>query len=661
MRINPGLNYISWSDIVSLDLETTGLKGWKDSIDLIALKTDYGEYILEYAHYNENQLNWFFTRLARCHRVLVHNAKFDGGFIFSHTGILLRNLTCTETLAEICENGNQKKLRKKYQKRGAPFSLAMVLERWMDVKHKETKNKKFYQKSFTLGLDYNMLPELRRKQMEYAMEDVRYLRPLYDVLMARIDELKLHTICALEMKLIPILIKVEARGCLIDRQGWETLVPKYWKPELDTIEEKLDEEVKNLLLLFPEKSFPYSLKRTRTTSVQFDIFGNSNSTEIVANDVINYSSPTQLVELFKFMEEEPPVNEAGDPTVGEEALLVYLTEHGDSKLKNFIELLLEYRKIDKLISTYGDSFLSNLDSRGYIHTVYTQTKTETGRLSSKEPNLQNIPKPPKGQPHKDIRRFFIANPGYKLITCDMTGAEISIAADYSGEDILLESLRLKDFDMHSALASISFSIIFDREFTVSKSEKPVEVDGFTYIPNDLRDTHKSVVFAKFYKGGAARVYGVLSEYINNHWAPGQRMDIASKISKALDEKMPKLSRYLSNMIRAAQKHGYLRSSKFGRIRFFDPEAVFGEAANYPIQGTNSEALKMAMCRLDPYMESIGGHLVLNTHDETVYEVPDEHAEEAAKTINEEMSYSLSYFLSTVKGSASVKISQHWEK
>src|SRR5690606_24302005 len=133
----------------------------------------------------------------------------------------------------------------------------------------------------------------------------------------------------------------------------------------------------------------------------------------------------------------------------------------------------------------------------------------TGRLSSKAPNLQNIPA--TDHVDKDVRRFFIARPGYKLITCDMNSAEIAIAADYSGEPLLLDSL-VKGTDMHSELASISFSIIFGQPVIISKSIDPISINGIRFIPEQLRNAHKSVVFAKFYKAGAKRVYSVLAEY-----------------------------------------------------------------------------------------------------------------------------------------------------
>src|SRR6185295_2620170 len=166
---------------------------------------------------------------------------------------------------------------------------------------------------------------------------------------------------------------------------------------------------------------------------------------------------------------------------------------------------------------------------------------------------------------------FIASEGHSFVTCDMSGAEVAIAADLSREPLLVDSLE-KGIDMHSILSSASYSIIFDKPTIISKSKEKFNIDGYEYIPNELRDGHKSVVFAKFYKGGAARVYGVLSKYINRHHKADKRKEISKKISDEFDKKVPVLSKYLSERIIEAQQVGYLRAPIFGRIRYFDQDA-----------------------------------------------------------------------------------------
>lgn len=659
MIINPKLHelFAGLTPVIALDLETTGLRGWADDIDLIAIKTQKQTYVLEASKYKTENLVVLFENIGRQNVVIAHNAKFDVGFIYSHYGVLLTNCHCTKMGAEMCENGLATKLRLTYDR---PFSLVSVLARWLGVTHANEETKSIWQKSFvdkTKGELYRNIPSVRLKQMQYAVEDVEHLHALYEAQMEQIKALGLETIYRLEYKLLPVLVKMEQTGCLIDKDGWMKVINENWKPEEKEIIARLDAEAKRLL---GKRDFKYSLSRVSSTVTQFDLFGAPSSVELEEANAFNYGSQDHLFDFFRAIKAPIPRDKHDKESLEEECLLVYLTEHPDSKVATFLTLLLEHRKVSKLISTYGELFLSKLDDKNYIHTEYTQTEVETGRNSSKRPNLQNIPKAPKDKPSRDIRRFFIAKPDHKFVTCDMSGAEVAIAADYSQEPILLAALR-EGADMHSQLASVSFSLIFNRPIVISKSEEPFEIDGHEYTPSELRDVHKSVVFAKFYKGGAARVYGVLSKYINRHCDAKARMGLAKKISDALDEKMPKLSEYLSSLIVKAQKDGFLRTSSFGRIRYFD-SSVYGEAANAPIQGTNAEAIKMAMVRLDKLFSGMGhARIVMVIHDELVCEVHKDVADEYAKIIKDEMAAALSYFLTTIKGGASVKISDHWQK
>jgi len=645
------------SPVVALDLETTGLQAWEEKIDLIALKTATDRYILEVESYPKDYLVLLFERMAsECTTVIVHNAKFDAGFIWCHYGVLLRNLHCTQISAEICENGKQKILRKQYPlKKQGPFSLVSVLHRWLGITHANQADKAIMQESFidkALREKYKAIPSIRKRQLEYALEDVEHLEELYKLEINKLQELELMTVYKLEHKLLPVLVKMEIKGCLIDKKGWYNLIKEFWEPELKKIEKELDEEVEKLLA---GKDFKYTTKRSGGTITQFDIFGGGDTKKLELSDDLNYSSSEQLLELFRFLKQKPPTDEDGKESLEEGYLSVYLTENPESRMSKFIGLLLQHRGAAKRLSTYGEGFLGKLDAQDHVHTSYSQTKTETGRLASKAPNLQNIPAPPKNTPTRDVRRFFIAPKGYKFITCDMSGAEVAIAADYSQEPLLLGSIR-EGIDMHSQLASISYSIIFGEEVKVSKSEELYK--GYPLV--ELRDDHKSVVFAKFYKGGAKRIYGVLAEYINKFCEASQRVSVSKRISDALDKRMPTLSAYLSGLINKAKKDGFLRGSTFGRIRYFDSNA-YGEPANFPIQNTNAEATKMAMVNIDAYLDKFDAWLVMSVHDEVGVIAEDSIAQEVAENVQRIMAESLSYFLKTIKGGASVSVTQFWKK
>ena len=385
--------------------------------------------------------------------------------------------------------------------------------------------------------------------------------------------------------------------------------------------------------------------------MQKDIFGDDIEITNKATNDINFASQNKIKDLLLLIDKI--IVESTD----EDHIKLLVTEYPDAHLNVFLNQLLEFREYDRLISTYGESFLARLDANNYIHTSYTQCKTKTGRLSSLNPNLQNIPSKGAGL---ILRSFFIPKEGHTFITCDHNGAEVALAADFSGEPLLKDAI-LKGKDMHSELATLSFKIIFDDpNFVISNSEEAINYKGHTFIPNELRTTHKSVTFAKFYKAGKNTIYKTLSKFINMFHSPDKRLKIAGECSRALDKRMPTLTKFLDGMIAKAQKNGFLRGY-FGRMRWMQDD-VYGEAANYLIQNANAEAMKIALINLDKYLEELGyGRLVLTVHDEVVVEAPIDKAEEMSPNIERIMGDALTYFMKGLKGGATAKIATKWIK
>lgn len=639
MILNPRIEDIILTPLMGFDLETTGLEAWRSEIDLIALTNETGDkYVLEAAKYSVEELTNLF-RLLQYHICIGHNIKFDVNFVWYHFGVLLTELHCTMVSAQILENGHQ---------RDRDFDLASILQRYLGVTHQYAEDKKTLQKSFVnpiIRQNLHLIPSHRNKQLRYAAEDTAHLIQLYHKQLELINKQGLDGVYKLEHLLLPVLVKIETRGCLIDAAKWRVFVKDHWEPKLKDVRAKIDDYL--------------GVNRIAQSYTIFNLFEPDTNLELEGEDAYNYASSPQLFAIFRKAGEPVPTNKEGKESVDEDTLSTYLTENPDTRLAPLIDLLLTYRQYAKLLSTYGDSFLAKLDGNNHIHTQYTQTTTETARLSSKSPNLQNLPKPDKGDASTDIRQCFIAHPGYKLITCDMDAAEVRIAADFSGDTLLVDALE-QGLDMHSKIASVTYSIIFKQPVIISKSYDKLSIEGHTYIPQELRDEHKTGLFSKFYKAGSARMYSVFAEYINRHHTAARRKKISEEISNAIDRELPQLSKYLSRLIQEAKKNGYLIANKLGRIRYFDSE-VYGQAANNNIQSTNADAIKIAMVKLDKYMDEVGGYLVGSIHDEGICEVPDHLAEQAAVEIKKIMSESLGWFLTRIKGDASVKISTHWQK
>jgi DNA polymerase I-like protein with 3'-5' exonuclease and polymerase domains len=661
MKINPNIKDINLTPIIGLDLETSGLDANKEQALVLAISTASETFVLELGRYTLEEIKNLLESIKRLNLVIAHNANFDVKFLYTNYGVLLENIHCTMLCEEVLNNRPGFK----------PFpSLIQCLWEHLKVELVDSADKKRLQQSF-IGLTRES--KLSLEQLGYAGDDTKYLIPLFNSQMKKAEEIEKMTgtsiknVIKLENTLLPVIVKMELEGCLIDVEAWKKSIV-LWEKKRDETEALMDKELLKLSKEYPKLCGKYTRERRKQKLTVLDIFGNETLIQNENLGNINYGSSDQLKEVFRLVGEPIPITQKKKKKDGikviedkesldEDSLKMFVNENPKSPLLLFVELLLELREYEKLVSTYGENFLEQLDENNFIHTSYTQCKTATGRLSSIKPNLQNLPSRGAG---KIIRSFFIARPGYKMITCDMDSAEVAIAADYSGEELLLNSL-LKGEDMHSKLSTISYSIIFKEKFLISKAEEPVKFKELKFVPDNLRTEHKPVVFAKFYKAGAYTIYKALAKYINLFHRPKDRLKIAGKISAALDGEMPQLTKYLTSVIKKATEQGYLVGSKLGRIRWFPPNP-YGDAANLPIQNTNAEAMKISLINVDRYLEESGyGRVVMNIHDEVVCEVLEEKAEEAAQKIKEIVGDSLSYFLNKIKGRASAKINNHWVK
>ena len=289
------------------------------------------------------------------------------------------------------------------------------------------------------------------------------------------------------------------------------------------------------------------------------------------------------------------------------------------KLKKYhpiIEDILEYRQVTKLKSTDVDGLLKDADEAGLVHTTFKQTGTATGRLSSAEPNLQNIPI--RTELGRELRKFFIPTAeGRVLIDADYSQIELRLLADIAGDTAMREAF-VSGFDIHTDTAS--------RVFGVDKDHVTVE----------LRKKAKAINFGIMYGMGEHS----LSEDLHI-----SRAEAKSYIDSYLSS-YPDINRYLDEVIKTAYEQGYV-TTKLGRRRFI-PELAesnkmrkkFGErvAMNSPIQGTAADIMKIAMIRVHDRLTKSGldAKLILQVHDELILEASATDAEAAMALLCEEM-------------------------
>jgi len=330
-----------------------------------------------------------------------------------------------------------------------------------------------------------------------------------------------------------------------------------------------------------------------------------------AGKSFNINSPKQLGEIL-FETLMPPTDKKTKTGYSTSAEVL-------DKLKKYhpiIEDILEYRQVTKLKSTYVDGLLKVADEAGLVHTTFKQTGTATGRLSSAEPNLQNIPI--RTELGRELRKFFIpTSPNRVLIDADYSQIELRLLADIAGDTAMRDAF-ISGFDIHTDTAS--------RVFGVDKDHVTVE----------LRKKAKAINFGIMYGMGEHS----LSEDLHI-----SRAEAKSYIDSYLNS-YPDINRYLDEIIKTAYEQGFV-TTKLGRRRFI-PELSesnkmrkkFGErvAMNSPIQGTAADIMKIAMIRVHDRLAGSGldAKLILQVHDELILEASAQDAEAAMALLCEEM-------------------------
>lgn len=280
-----------------------------------------------------------------------------------------------------------------------------------------------------------------------------------------------------------------------------------------------------------------------------------------------------------------------------------------------VKLILEYRSLAKLKSTYCDGLLKVIQADGRIHTSFNQVETRTGRISSLEPNLQNIPI--RTELGREMRRFFVAESGSTLIDADYSQIELRVLAALANDENMINAFNNGE-DIHKTTAAQVFNL-------------PPEM-----VTPLLRSRAKAVNFGIVYGIGAfslAKDIGVsvkeAKDYINGylHHFSG-------------------VAEYMDKMIETAKDNGYAETL-FHRRRYLPELAssnhmmrAFGErvARNMPIQGTAADIIKIAMIRVCESLEkeNMKSRLILQVHDELIVESPADEAEKALQIVTREM-------------------------
>jgi DNA polymerase-1 len=419
---------------------------------------------------------------------------------------------------------------------------------------------------------------------------------LHNKLWPRVSEISgLKTVFeSIEMPLVPVLAHIERNGVLIDPQKLK----------------KQGEELKKRIHELEQEAF------------------------LLAEMEFNINSPKQLQEVL-FQKLNLPVLQktpTGQPSTAD----IVLQELALDFL--LPRLIIEYRSLSKLMSTYTNRLVEQVHAEtGRLHTSYHQAGTATGRLSSSDPNLQNIPiRSPEG---RRIREAFIAPQGYKLISADYSQIELRLMAHIS-EDPALVSAFAQNLDIHKATAAEVSGVSLDK------------------VTHEMRRDAKAINFGLIYgmsAFGLTRQLGIdrkqAQDYIDRYFA-----------------RYPKVKAYMDNTREMAKEKGYVETLWGRRLYLPDinasqiprQKAAERTAINAPLQGSAADIIKMAMIRIERWMkdENIPARMIMQVHDELVFEAKETDLERIALGVQKHMTEVVSLRVPLL---VSVGIGDNWDK
>lgn len=424
-----------------------------------------------------------------------------------------------------------------------------------------------------LTAEYGIQPAFRCEDAPLA----GVLAGLYDALDAKVTEEGMDRLLAeVELPLALVLADMERTGMLVDKEG------------LAAFGEKMKQELEGCLARIYEQ-------------VGYEF---------------NVNSPKQLGEaLFVKLGLPPRKKTKSGYSTNAETLESLRSEHP------VIDDILQYRTYQKLNSTYVEGLLKVIGPDGRMHSTFNQTEARTGRLSSSEPNMQNIPiRTPLGS---QLRQFFVAKPGCTLVDADYSQIELRLLAHISGDESMRQAF-LTGQDIHRSTAAKIYNL-------------PPEM-----ITPALRSSAKAVNFGIVYGIGAFS----LSRDIN------VSVKEADQFIKNYLATFPGVKNYMDETIAHGTEKGYV-TTLFGRRRALPELAsknhnlrALGErmAMNTPIQGTAADVIKLAMVKVWRRLraEGLAAKLILQVHDELIVEAPEAEAETVARILKEEMEGAVSY-------------------
>lgn len=593
---------------VFCDIETTGLDSRTDKILLFQVMINGTIYIFDLRKLSNEHLRYILNTLMLSKTECVfHNTKFDIKFLYHNTGIWMNNVFDTMNCEVLINAGVGKSL----------YSLEDLAIKYCGIQLDKEVRKQFF-----------TADTMTEQMLQYSAMDVKVLEEIYEKQFEIITQAKENKVLDLEMKLIPVVAKMEYDGVLIDADKWR-LLTETEAARLSSLEVEIKDEIlsrlgnfSNALDMADALKIPVKTKRDRA---MLESILDSKMALEWANEKFNLGSYIQL---------PTALNLIGIPVASadKKELKKYSKEQ-------VIKLLLERSESQKRISTYGMNIIEQIHSiSGRIHTEFLNMGAATGRFSSTNPNLQNIPNA------AGYRESFISSQDYSWLSLDYSQQEYRLTGSVSKEQRIIDAY-IAGADMHTATASLLYKVPFGE------------------VTKEQRGRGKTVNFAILY---GSSEYGLQRNL-------GISIDEAREIISAFNSGYPTLYAFKTSAEDMIMKLGY-SITPLGRRRYNKAKPVYmdsreymsymssvkREGFNHIIQGGGADIVKIAMVNIynnNPFGDKF--RMLIQVHDEINAEAHDSIAEDAKEFMLEEMLKAEQPFLGDIPAKVDFKIGKCW--
>lgn len=706
---------------IGIDKETNGLDAYKNDILLVIIGDKDTKFVIDFLAFNKEEWISIFELIKDILTFLGHNIKFDWKFLKIKTGIELKYLYDTMIV-------EQRLYPNYFDINNKPFALDSVVYRYFGIIPKEMD--KTVRNDFINANKETFI--FQTKHILYAAKDIEYLFDIKVKQEVLIKKWNLEfLINEIELPLIKVLAESELEGFKLNQEKWQSIIDENENIKFQK-EKELDDEIRRLRFDLPLNRKLYliggkfdRMRIRHPKQINEGLFGEPvNNKALYGTDKpvkenlgnINYGSSTQIIDIFARLEEPLPTKhdkyeipklkangkvDDGIFTTGEDAIECYLIDNPNSKMKNFIKTLIDFREATTQLNTFGQSFLDYINPiTEKIHTIYRQCSAVNGRLQSgntKEGciNIQNIPA------QKKFRESFGTDEGYSIVTIDLSGAEVTVMADKANDTKLFE-LAMKG-DIHSTFAQAGWRNIFqDRANRVENFDMERYIDpgdGFNVIDNpnfmkprpewiELQTKASHFIVSKTENAETHRKpcknlsFGVI--YGCHKKKAGRTINVSADEGQiyinTIKKEIPKTIKMVENNVQLALKQGYLilntrTNSRIwfpkvinsirnkSNLDFMDKIEVDGQARNTPISGTQADMIKESMVVIYNYIKEnkIDSLLLAQVHDELLYKIPDSILEWFPHKIKELLLETSNKYLTNIKIEATMEVKKVWTK